>query len=462
MALLRDAFSKAPQLRSGRRSMPAVGGTDTASSVVVTPEKSLQVATVYAAVSTLSEDVAALPVNLFQKNPGYRTTADDHRLSDLLTEAPNIQIDSGEYWRTMMGWMLLAGNACTYVERNGAGLPIALWPISPANVEVKIGAGGKLLYKLTPDEDAEYVPVKKGHVAHPGEILHYRGFGLGVKGLSPIAMARQHIGTSFAATSYVGGFFARDASPGGLVSVPGELTDKQFDRMGEQWKSLHEGFANSHRLAILEGGAKWEKTTLSPADASFLEVYKLSRAEIAAIFRVPLHKVGDLERATFSNIEQQSLEYVTGSLVPWMTRLEKVTKRLFDPVGDKGMYMKFNVNGLLRGDSEARNKNYAMGRQWGYYSVNDILKMEDLDPIGPAGDVYLTPMNMSNGSEPSGMAEARAIAEVIQKMYLGVGKVISVEEARKILSDGGVPLEPTGMTGIPQTLTDPNTQEAGA
>lgn len=400
MALLRDAFSKSPQIRSARRrSMPSVSGTDTAASVTVTPEKSLQVATVYASVRTLSEDVSALPVNLFKKSPGYRTKADDHKLADILTEAPNVQIDSGEYWRTMMGWMLLAGNAVTYVERNGSGQPIALWPISPANVDVKVGPSGKLIYKLTPDEDSEYVPVSKDYEAHQGEILHYRAFGLGVKGLSPIAMARQHIGTSFAASSYIGGFFARDASPGGMVTVPNELTDKQFDRMGEQWKSLHEGFANSHRLAILEGGAKWEKTTLSPADASFLDVYKLSRSEIAAIFGVPPHKVGDLDRATFSNIEQQSLEYVTSSLVPWITRLEKVTKRLFDPVGDKGMYMKFNVNGLLRGDSKARHEGYTRGRQWGYYSVNDILRMEDLDPIGVEGDVYLTPLNMAKLTE---------------------------------------------------------------
>jgi len=394
MPIFRDR--KAPVAR-GRKQMPSLGGSTTASSVVVTPERSMQVATVYAAVRLLSESVSTLPVGIYTKDAGYRVRAEDHQLASLLLEEPNYQIDSTEYWRTMMGWQLLRGNAYAYVERNGAGRPIRLWPIAPTSVDVKQSDTGRMIYELTPDADSEYVPVKSGYKAQRHEILHYRAFGLGLQGLSPIAMARQQIGTSFAATSYIGGFFARDASPGGMVTVPNELSDKSFERMKEQWNSLHEGFDKAHRLAILEGGASWEKTTLSPADAQFLEVYKMTRQDIAAIYGVPPHKIGDLERATFSNIEQQSLEYVTDSLLPWLVRMERVTKQLFS---DKGTYLKFNTDGLLRGDTKTRHESYRNGRQWGYYSANDIRRMEDLDPIDdPSADKYLTPMNMTAGDE---------------------------------------------------------------
>lgn len=394
MPIFRD---RKPAQARGAKSLPPLGGTGTASSVSVSPERSLQVATVYSAVRLLSESVSTLPVGIFQRKGDYRAKASDHKLADLLLEEPNHQIDSTEFWRTMMGWQLLRGNGYAYVERNAAGRPIALWPIAPTSVDVKQSDTGRLIYELNPDEDAEYVPVKRGHKAQKHEMLHYRAFGLGVKGLSPIGMARQQIGTSFAATSYIGGFFARDASPGGMVTVPGELSDKSFERMKQQWNSLHEGFDKSHRLAILEGGAAWEKTTLSPADAQFLEVYKMTRQDIAAIFGVPPHKIGDLERATFSNIEQQSLEYVTDSLLPWLVRMERVTKRLFE---SKDTYLKFNTDGLLRGDTKTRHESYRNGRQWGYLSANDVRRMEDMDPIeDPSADKYLTPLNMVAADE---------------------------------------------------------------
>lgn len=446
MPLIRDLLTKETR---GRRNMPALSGTGTTSSVTVTPEKALQVAAVFASVRVLSETVAAMPAGLFKKTPGYRTRMEDHKLAGLLLEYPNTQIDSGEYWRTIMGWQLLQGNGYTFVERDGAGAPKALWPISPSSVKVKRGTAGALIYELTPDDDSEYVPVAAGYNAQQHEMLHYRGFGLGVQGLSPIGLARHQIGLNFASSSYVGGFFARDASPGGIVSVEGSLTDEQYTRLANQWKSLHEGFDNSHKLAVMEGGAKWEKTTLSPADAQFMEIYKLTRQDIAGIYGVPPHMIGDLERATFSNIEQQSLDFVIHSLVPWLTRLEKVTNRLFDPKSDAGAYLKFNTGGLLRGDTAARSAYYASGRQWGYLSANDIRRKEDEDPV-EGGDVYMTPMNMSNGAEPDGLAEARAIAEIIQKIYLGVGKVLTETEARKILNDAGLNFDLNTIVAAPE------------
>lgn len=387
MPIIRDLLAR--HERSLRR-LPLLTGTHTASSVVVTPERALQVGSVYACVRILSEAVASLPTALYNRTPGYRTRVETHPLARLLLEYPNPDIDAGEFWRTVMGWQLIRGNGHVYIEHNQAGKPIGLWPIAPTSVEIRRTPSGQVTHRLTPDTNAEYVPVKPGYDALPGEMLHFRAFGLGIEGLSPIGMARQQIGTSFAASSYIGGFFARDASPGGVVSVPGNLTEEQYVRLAEQWKSMHEGFDNSHRLAVMEGGAKWEKTTLSPDDAKFIDVYKLTRTEIAAIYGVPPHMIGDLDRATFSNIEQQSLEFVMHSLRPWLVRLERVTKRLFDGTDT---YLKFNVDGLLRGDTAARYNAYTQGRQWGWLSGNDIRRSEDMDPVKGL-DEYLTPLNM--------------------------------------------------------------------
>lgn len=403
-----------PQSKRSRSSLPWLGGTSTAADVNVTPERALQVATVYSSVRLLSESVASLPVTVHRRRDNRNEfVSDADPVVALIVDQPNPDIDAGELWRTVMGWMLLRGNAYVWVERNGAGTPIGLWPIAPTSVAVKRSPLGRLVYAITLSND-EYIPgFTPGTTSNKpaDDVLHYRAFGLGMEGLSPIGMARQQIGISFATTQYIGGFFARDASPGGVVSVAGELTDQQYERLTEQWKGLHEGFRNSHRLAVMEGGAKWEKTNLSPGDAQFLDVYKLTRSEIAAIFGVPPHKIGDLEHATFSNIEHQSIEFVTDSLVPWITRLERVTRQLFT---DKSMRVKWNVNGLLRGDTAARYAGYAIGRQWGFLSGNDIRKLEDQEPVDGL-DEYLVPLNMLPAGQTPVQRTARARARLAQR-----------------------------------------------
>lgn len=378
-----------------RKSLPRLTGRSTSAGVTVAPEKALQVAAVFSSVRLLAETGSMLPTGVYQRSGSTRLPAMEHPLAPLLTYQANPQLPSGEFWSQTLAWMLTQGNAAAYIERNNGGRPVGLWPVSWPGVETRRDRQtGELVYKVTLDDD-EWAPIREdGGLVRAENMLHFRSFGVGgVEGLSPIGMARQSVGTGWAATSYIGGFFARDASPGGVVSVPGTLKDAQYERLTRQWSDLHEGFDKSHRLAVMEAGAKWEKTTLSPADAQFLEVYKMTRAEIAGIFGVPPHMIGDVERSTSwgSGIEQQSLGYVIYSLMPWLTRLERATQRLF---GDPSLYMKFNPDALLRGDSAQRNAGYALGRQWGWYSVNDVRAKEDEPPI-EGGDEYVVPLNMS-------------------------------------------------------------------
>jgi HK97 family phage portal protein len=378
-----------PQQRSRRR-LPWLGGTSTASDVSVSPERSLQIGAVYSCVRLLSEAVASLPVGMFERRDDSRVPVVDHPLLRLVRDNPNPVIDAGELWRTVLGWMLLRGNAYVFVERDGAGRPIGLWPIAPTSVEVQRLDTGQLVYDVMLG-DAEYAPIS-GRRVRAESMLHYRAFGLGVEGFSPIGLARQSVGIAFAAQQYVGGFFARDASPGMTISVPDELTDDQAERLEAQWRNLHEGFERAHQLAVLEGGAEVKPYTLSPADAQFIETQKFSRSEIASIYGVPPHMIGDTEKSTSwgSGIEAQGIGFVTYSLRPWLNRLERVTRKL---ISEPAYRLRWNVDGLMEGDTQSRYNAYATAKQWGWMSTNDIRRKEDDEPVD-GGDDYLQPLNM--------------------------------------------------------------------
>lgn len=393
MPLIRDLLTG--RTKRSRSGMPRLDGRSTSAGVSVSPDRALQVAAVFSSVRLLAETGSMLPTGVFQRSGNTRLPAMEHPLAPLLTYQANPQLPAGEFWAQVLGWMLTRGNAAAYIERNNGGRPVGLWPVSWPNVETRrIKDTGELVYQVTVDDD-EWAPIREdGGLVRAENLLHFRSFGVGgTEGLSPIGMARQSIGTGWAATSYIGSFFQRDASPGGTISVPGKLTDEQFERLLRQWNDSHEGFDNSHRIGVMEGGAKWEKTTLSPADAQFLEVYKMTRAEIAGIYGVPPHMIGDVERSTSwgSGIEQQSLGYVIYSLMPWLTRMERTTQRL---LGDPSLYLKFNPDALLRGDTTQRYAAYAQARQWGWMSVNDIRTKEDEPPI-EGGDEYVVPLNMA-------------------------------------------------------------------
>ncbi|GGR37937.1 hypothetical protein GCM10010497_46010 [Streptomyces cinereoruber] len=393
MPVLRALFqARRPQKRA--KSLPSLTSRATAAGINVTPERALQVAAVFSSVRLLAETGSMLPAGVYERKGGARLPAMEHPLAPLLTYQANPQLEAGEFWAQVLGWMLIRGNAAVYVERSNGGLPVGLWPVAWTSIEPRrVKETGELVYKITLDGD-EWAPIREeGGLVRRENLLHFKAFGVDpVEGLSPIGMARQSVATGYAAASYIGSFFKRDASPGGLVSVPGKLDDAQYERLTRQWKDLHEGFENAHGLALLEAGAKWEKTSLSPADAQFLEVYKLTRAEIAGIFGVPPHMIGDVERSTSwgSGIEQQSLGYVIYSLLPWLTRLERTAGRL---LGDPSLYLKFNPDALLRGDTPQRFTAYAQAKQWGWMSTNEIRAKEDEPPV-EGGDDLLVPLNM--------------------------------------------------------------------
>lgn len=377
----------------------AWGGGNASSGVLVTPQTAMQSAAVYSSVKVLAESIGMLPLNLYRKEAnGSRTLMDGHPLHPLIHDQPNEWMSSVEFWEMMVISLNLRGNAFAYVNRNRSGQVVELLPLHPDMVRVEMGLDYQLLYEVTmPDGSLQRFGV--------GDIFHVRGLTLnGWQGISPIAYARESIGLALATEKFGGQLFKNGAKMGGVLEHPGKLSKDSYERIKSSFDEAHSG-DNAHKTALLEEGMKFSRISLSANDSQFLETRKYQRSEIAAIFRVPPHMIGDLEKATFSNIEQQSLEFVNYSLMPWLVRIEKAIKRdLMAPAERKNLTAKFNVSGLLRGDANARSALYHNGILDGWMTRNEARAAESelgivLNPIEGL-DLPLIPLNMEDGTRP--------------------------------------------------------------
>ena len=370
------------------------GGTS--SGRPVTERSAMQMTAVYSCVRILAEAVAGLPLHVYRQRPdGGKEKALDHPLYRLLHDEPNPEMTSFVFRETLMTHLLLWGNAFAQVIRNGRDEVIGLYPLMPNRMTVGRDEAGRLYYEYQrmwnePTGRFETVTLAAR------DVLHIPGLGFdGLVGYSPIAMAKNAIGLAQATEDYGASFFANGAAPGGVLEHPGTIKDPA--RVRESWQATFGGARNGNKIAVLEEGMKYTPISVSPEQAQFLETRKFQINEIARIFRIPPHMIGDLEKSSFSNIEQQSLEFVKYTLDPWVIRWEQaITKTLLSPCEKPGVYVKFNVEGLLRGDYQSRMEGYAVARQNGWMSANDIRELENLDkiPAEAGGDLYLVNGNM--------------------------------------------------------------------
>ena len=363
----------------------------------VTERSAMQMTAVYACVRILSEAVAGLPLHFYRyKEDGSKEMAIDTNLYHLLHDEPNPEMSSFVFRETLMTHLLLWGNAYAQIIRNGKGEIIALYPLMPNKMQVDRDESGKLYYTYTRSEGEANTMQGSSVTLEPKDVLHIPGLGFdGLVGYSPIAMAKNAIGLAIATEEFGSKFFANGAAPSGVLEHPGTIKDPT--RVREAWQSQFGGSGNSGKVAVLEEGMKYTPISISPEQAQFLETRKFQINEIARIFRVPPHMVGDLEKSSFSNIEQQSLEFVKYTLDPWVVRWEQsLSRSLLSEDEKKRYFFKFNLEGLLRGDYQSRMNGYAIARQNGWMSANDIRELEDLDKLSPeqGGDLYLVNGNM--------------------------------------------------------------------
>ncbi len=372
------------------------GGTT--SGARVSERSAMQMTAVYACVRILAEAVAGLPLHLFEINAtGGSEKAQNHRLYRLLHDEPNPEMTSFVFRETLMTHLLLWGNAFAQIIRNGKGEVVALYPLMPGKMTVDRDSAGRICYVYNRTEEDSPATGKGSEVLlTPADVLHIPGLGFdGLVGYSPIAMSKNAIGLAMACEEYGAKFFANGAHPGGVLEHPGVVKDPQ--RVRDSWNAMYQGSGHAHRTAVLEEGLKYHAIGIPPEQAQYLETRKFQINEIARIFRVPPHMVGDLDRSSFSNIEQQSLEFVKYTLDPWVIRWEQaIARALLSETEKRRFFVRFNLEGLLRGDYMSRMNGYAVARQNGWMSANDIRTLEALDriPAAEGGDLYLVNGNL--------------------------------------------------------------------
>ena len=424
MSIFNRIFQARDKPEDMRRAQDTLGGSrfsfffgSSTSGKPVNERTAMQMTAVYSCVRILSEAVAGLPLHLYRHTGGGgKEKALTHPLYRLLHDEPIRE--------TLMGHLLLYGNAYAQIIRNARGEVVGLYPLMPNKMTVDRDSAGRLYYLYTRGSDDSPVDTETGQVYLPPEqVIHIPGLGYdGIVGYSPLAMAKNAVGLGIATEEYGAKFFANGAAPGGVLEHPGTIKDPQ--RVKDSWNVAYQGSGNAHRIAVLEEGMKYQPIGISPEQAQFLETRKFQINEIARIYWVPPHMVGDLEKSSFSNIEQQSLEFVKYTLDPWICRWEQSLKRrLFTEEEKQEYFVKFNVDGLLRGDYQSRMNGYAVARQNGWMSANDIRELENLDriPAEEGGDLYLVNGSMTKLADAGAFAKQKETEGQTSEQILELG-----------------------------------------
>jgi HK97 family phage portal protein len=379
------AFRASPNNPSTSLANPASWMFDGAASktgIAVTEDSAMRLSAVFGAVRVISETIASLPWEVKQDAGDSTRSASAHPINKLIHH-PNGMMTDFNFREVCQAHLCLHGNAFIAIRRNEAGQPVKLIPVHPDRVEVKV-------YK-----DEKFYTIDQGKETFDDtEMIHILGLSFdGIIGKSVIEAARESIGLGLAADQFGGSFFGNGANVSAILTHPGRLSDEAYKRLMASWARRYSGLDNAHKTAILEEGMNLQKVSISPQESQFLETRKFGVEDIARFFRIPLAYLGSLENSsTRANIEEQGIQFQRNTVLPWVKRWEAEFNRKLFP-GQENYFIRMNMDGLLRGDISSRYSSYAVARQWGWLSVNDIRKHESLEPID-GGDVYLQPLNM--------------------------------------------------------------------
>ena len=391
-------FRSSPENPSTSLSDPATWLVDawggrTKSGVAVTDESALSHSAVYACCRVLADSIASLPLEVFRQLPdGNTELATTHPVHRLINTAPSPLYSSHNFRSAAQLHIGIRGNAYAKIKRDGWGRPTEIRLLNPTTVT-------PFFYK----DDLFYRIEGEKTVLRPDELIHVAGMTWdGVIGKSPIQVARETVGMGLAATQYGAKIFSEGTHLAGVLEHPQKLTPEQVGTLRDSWKKNYAGVNNSGGIAVLENGMKFTPISLTPEDSRFIESQKLGIAAIARIYRVPLHMIGELDRATFSNIEQQSIEFVQHTLRPLVKNWEQeLNRKLFRPSEQGEFFVRFNLNALMRGDMTARSNFYRALFNMRAISPNEIRQLEGLNAY-EGGDEYYLQMNMSNQPDPQG------------------------------------------------------------
>lgn len=388
-------YLKGVQARS-RPVVPSIngiglGGAPTLADVFVSPQSALTFTACFSAIRTISEDVASLPIRVIQDLPdGGSQLRPDHPTQKLLTESPNGEISSFNLIESWVSHVLGWGNAFLECERSTSGKPLALHLLHPSATR-PLREDGQLYYQIQGSQE-------QGKLLHSDYVVHLAGLGFdGLVGYSPIAMCREAIGLGKALEEFGASVFSNKVLPGGILTYPNKLDDASKQRIRESLSLEHSGRGRQHSTMVLDNGMTWTPTSIAPEDAQFLATRQFQVLEIARIYRLPPHKLGDYSQSHLSNIEASNMDYLQTTLRGWLTRIERcLTLKLFSEAERKmGYRCKFDMKSLLRADSKTRSEYYQKMLALGVYTVNEIRALENLNPISEeaGGNLRFVPGN---------------------------------------------------------------------
>lgn len=394
------------------------------SGVTVNKSTAMQLSAFFACVRILAESIGSLPLKVYRRMPdGGKEIASNHPLNKVFGQVANDEMTPQELLEFIMASCQLTGTAFCEKEIDGAGRITALHPLDPAFMRITRDSKNKLVYDYQdPNQNKVYTARKIWRVPGLG--------GDGVTGYSTLAYARQTLGTSLATERHAAKTFANGTRIGGVFQMDGHLDDDSYERLKNDLV-MYTGVDNANKTMILEHGLEYKGVAMKNDEAQFLESRKFNIADVARWFRVPLHMLNELDRATFSNIEHQSIEFVMHTLRPWCKRIEHtITRDLIAPQHRGKFFAEFTLDALLRGDTQSRYEAYGKGIQDGWLNRNEVRKKENLNPVEGL-DEYLTPMNMqpSTANEPEPEEEATSAAEAL--------KIINQKEVAAIRAEHG-------------------------
>lgn len=348
-------------------------------------DTALTFSAVFAAVRFISQTIGYLSWHVMEPRADGGKQRVPDRAEALIGKRPNPEMSAMTFRETLLAWALTWGNGYAEIERDAARRPVALWPLTPDRVNPDRDNSGRLVY--------EVMGSTTGRVyLSPDDVFHLHGLGWdGRTGYSVVSYAARSIGMGIAADEFGGSFYGNSTVVSGVLKHPGKLGDTAYNRLKQWWKERHQGPDKAYEPAILEEGMEWQSMSMPLKDAEFIASRQFTVEDVARWFNIQPHKIGHLLRSTFSNIEHQSIETITDTLMPWVKRLEEEADyKLFGQ--NSRRFTKINVNALLRGDFKTRAEYYERMARLGVFSINDILGLEDMNPI-PNGDTRIVPMN---------------------------------------------------------------------
>lgn len=364
-------------------------GATTTSGERVTGNNALLNSNVFTCASILGGDIGKLPLQVFRKTKNRIERENDHPVAYLLGTRPNPYMSAYTFKELLEVHMVVWGNAYCNIEWEWNGKPKALWVLDPSKTDILLDHQTGALWYVTslPSGEQRKIPWH--------DIFHLKGISRnGLKGITPISVIREQIGIQQMSTKFLGSFYANGTATKGVLTVPSKLEKDAKDKVREEWTKLNSGLSNAHRIAILDSGLEYKSLGMPLEDAQFIETQKFGISEVAKIYKVPPHKLGQLDRATFSNIEQQSLDYVKTTLQPIAINWEQeIQYKLFTQAESKKYYLRFNMNSELRGDSQSRAQYYKEMIAMGVYNINEVRALEEQDSIGELGDKHLVSLN---------------------------------------------------------------------